>query len=53
MADVFAVRDPSVPDEIQISSRTTRKDGFSLILFFRRLGSNEWRIRRTMIGGYG
>ena len=53
MADVFAARDPSVPEEIQISSRTTRKDGLSLILFFRQRGSDEWRISRAIIGGYG
>jgi hypothetical protein len=53
MVEVFAARDPSVPEEIQISSRTTSKDGWSLILFFRRHGSNEWRIKQTMIGGYG
>jgi hypothetical protein len=53
MTGVFAVRDPSVPDEIQISSPTTRKDGLSLIVFFRRNDSNEWRIKQTMVGGYG
>ena len=53
MVEVFAARDPSVPEEIQISSRTTSKDGWSLILFFRRHGSNDWHIKQTMIGGYG
>jgi len=53
MADVAAVRDPSVPDEIQISSRSTRKDRLRLILFFRQRGSQEWRIRRAILGAYG
>jgi hypothetical protein len=53
LTDVFAAVDPSVPDEIQISSQTTRKDGYSLILFFRRGGDDRWRVNRAMIGGYG
>jgi hypothetical protein len=53
MAKVFAAADPSVPDVIQISSRTTRADGMSLIVFFRRRDAEEWRVSRTMIGGYG
>jgi hypothetical protein len=38
---------------IQISSQTTRQDGYSLILFYRRQATDEWRVRKIMIGGYG
>jgi hypothetical protein len=53
LTEVFAAADPSVPEVIQISSRSRRRDGGSLILFFRRRGSNEWRVTKTIIGSYG
>jgi hypothetical protein len=53
ISEVFAVRDPSVPDVIQISS-VIRRDGTSLIVFFRRLrGTDEWRVNKVIVGGYG
>ena len=53
LEEVFAASDPSVPDVIQISARSRRTDGGRLILFFRRTGSEQWRIEETMIGAYG
>jgi hypothetical protein len=53
LTEVFAVADPSVPEVIQISARSRRRDGESLMLFFRRHGSNEWRVTKTIIGSYG
>ena len=52
LTEVFAVRDPGVPLEIQISARSRRADGGRLILFFRRSG-DDWRIKETMVGFYG
>jgi hypothetical protein len=51
--EVFAVRDPSVGNEIQISSRTRRSDSASLIVSYRQGDDREWRIRETTLGGYG
>jgi hypothetical protein len=53
LTEVFAAADPSVPEVIQISARSRRRDGGSLILFFGRRGSNEWRVTKTIIGSYG
>jgi hypothetical protein len=53
MRELFANVDPMVPSVIQISSQTTRQDGYSLILFYRRQATDEWRVRKVMIGGYG
>jgi hypothetical protein len=53
LTEVFAVADPSVPEVIQISARSRRRDGGSLILFFRRYGSGDWRVTKTIIGSYG
>jgi hypothetical protein len=53
MRQLFANVDPTVPNVIQISSQTTRQDGYSLILFYRRHATDEWRVRKIMIGGYG
>jgi hypothetical protein len=53
LTEVFAPADPSVPQVIQISSRSRRRDGASVILFFRRHRSNEWRVTKTIIGSYG
>jgi hypothetical protein len=53
LTEVFAAADPSVPQVIQISSRSRRRDGASVILFFRRHRSNEWRVTKTIIGSYG
>jgi hypothetical protein len=53
MSEVFAVKDPSVPEVIQISSEI-RGDGRSLIVFFRRpRGADAWRVKDVMVGGYG
>jgi hypothetical protein len=53
MRELFANVDPTIPSVIQISSQTTRHDGYSLILFYRRDTKDKWRVRRVMIGGYG
>ena len=53
MRELFANVDPMVPSVIQISSQTTRQDGYSLIRFYRRQPTDEWRVRKVMIGGYG
>jgi hypothetical protein len=53
MRELFANVDPAIPSVIQISSQTTRQDGYSLILFYRRQATEEWRVRKVMIGGYG
>jgi hypothetical protein len=51
--EIFAVRDPSVGNEIQISSRTRNSDGARLILYYRQGDDRKWRIRETMLGFYG
>jgi hypothetical protein len=53
LTEIFAAADPSVPDVIQMSARSRRRDGGSLILFFQQRGSNEWRVTKTIIGSYG
>lgn len=53
MKELFANVDPTVPSVIQISSRTTRQDGHSLILFYRRQAAGEWRVHKIGVGGYG
>jgi hypothetical protein len=51
--ELFANVDPTIPGVIQISSQSTRRDGLSLILFYRRQATDEWRVRKVMIDGYG
>lgn len=51
--EIFAARDPSVGNEIQISSRTRRSDHARLILYYRQGDDREWRIKETMLGFYG
>ena len=53
MRELFASVDPTVQSVIQISSQTTRQDGYSLILFYRRDANGKWRVHKVMIGGYG
>jgi hypothetical protein len=52
MNELFANVDPTIPNVIQISSQTTRRDGYSLILFYRRQATDEWRVHKVIIGGY-
>jgi hypothetical protein len=53
LRELFASLDPTVPSVIQISSQSTRQDGYSLILFYRRDANDKWRVHKVMIGGYG
>ena len=53
LTEVFAATDPVVPEEIQISARSTREDGGRLIVFFRHGDDDRWPVSRTMIGWYG
>jgi hypothetical protein len=53
MKELFANVDPTIPSVIQISSRTTRRDGYSLILFYGRQATDTWLVHKVLIGGYG
>ena len=50
--EIFAASDPLVPGVIQLSA-PRRRGGGSLIVFFRRHGTRDWRIDQASIGGYG
>ena len=53
LRDIVAADDELVPDVIQISTRTLRRDGGRLIVLFRKTRSGDWRIEQTMVGWYG
>jgi hypothetical protein len=50
LEEVFAARDPSVGNQIEILARSRRSDSEQLIVYYRQGDDREWRIREAMVG---